>query len=376
MKKLLTLICLVALANVASAQVQKVKYSLEYNDKSCLFDVYVNIQEGKSKTVIHRAQLNSQVSIVAPAAAVVSVEDSYMPLVDNQQYRSDKAAAWEVTTSVNAPEAAPGKSFHSITPFVTPAAFYADIKEGDKIKIFSVSISPMVDCAADVKLFENDRDPLATSDGMKGADFRNGFTVGALHQSYNGNTEVVRPTAPSIDEILLTNTGIKANVTAGGSSCQGDLLYQWYNGTNLIKTGTQVPSLSTSQIASGKYKLVVTDELGCKVERNVAPDNGAAVIEQTIASNETASTELFTAVYPNPAKNYFNVELSGAEGKSVVAQMVATDGKVVMSNLLDSASREGNIYRVSLDGMATGAYNVNVVVDGKEVKSHRVIIVQ
>ncbi len=377
---------LLVVANMASAQVQKVKYSLEFNAETCLFDVFINIEEGKTKTTTHRAQFNSQISIVTPTSTIVSVEETYMPLVNNQQYRSGKAASWEVTTLLDAPAVSPNEAFHSITPFLTPAAFYMDLEEGQKVRLFSLGLYPMVDCAANVRLYDNTTDPRSNDNGMRGGDFRNGFTVGGIIQTYAGNNPVLSPEKPVIKGFSKDKKELKAEVEINEASfCQAKVSYEWMKSGEVIKSGKSAPFLTNSQIKTGKYSLVVTDALGCRAERTISLSRGVhtsekqLAVDHELAQREFKDTEVATSssIYPNPAKDYVNVVVYGVAGKSIVANIVNLDGKIVKADVISGNILEGeNQYKVSLSNLATGIYNVSIVVANEKAVNHKLIMVK
>ena len=76
----------------------------------------------------------------------------------------------------------PQNDFYSIIPRISPASQYNNLALGDTIKLFSLIISPIPDCANDIRLFENGVDPSSSDDGMNGGDFSNGFTIGGASQ--------------------------------------------------------------------------------------------------------------------------------------------------------------------------------------------------
>jgi len=398
----MTLFFVAATVLAMSAQVDKVSYSLEYNAEQCMFDVFLNVEAGKTKNTMHRVQLNSQISVVAPANTNINVEENFMPLVDNQTKQSDEAASWEVTSMLNAPEVTEHLSYHSITPYLNPAAFYGDLRAGDKVKLFTFSVEPFVNCAADVRLFDNESDPKSIDNGMRGANFENGFTIGAIHQSYIGNNEKVGPEAPIINTLHQKGREMIMDVEYNAvSSCQGQLNFEWKKGNQTIKTGPQAPSLTNSQIRTGDYKLVLTDGLGCTTEKvitiygdnniggqnsGLTADNGNIVVasenataqEQEHLSN-AASQEVETAVsmFPNPAKDYVNIDVAATPGKAVVANIVDAAGKVVKANVINTqmAGSEQS-FRVVISDLGTGLFNVNVTVGGEPATSKKLIIIE
>ena len=91
------------ITQIGYTQIQSVDYSLRYNSETCLFDCYLIVNEGNTKTTVSRAQFNSQVTIVVPVTSNVFVEESFMPLKDNQTLRSAEPVSWEITNELEQP---------------------------------------------------------------------------------------------------------------------------------------------------------------------------------------------------------------------------------------------------------------------------------
>jgi hypothetical protein len=89
--------------------------------------------------------------------------------------------------------AAPQSDFHSITPTLSPAAFYNNLTAGDSIRLFSLSISPVTNCGSGIYIYRNGIDPGSSAPGMGGGDFNNGFTMGSANQLYTGNITQLNP---------------------------------------------------------------------------------------------------------------------------------------------------------------------------------------
>ena len=239
----------------------------------------------------------------------------------------------------------------------------------------------MVNCASDVRLFDNVEDPKSSDPGMKGADFRNGFTVGAIHQSYAGNAEVKLPAKPEVTSMKMINGTLVATVNhEGAAACQGELNYAWYGYGQLIKEGVDAPSLTKSQIETGNYSLVITDELGCKVDRAIVLDGGALNNGGTLESEVTNVQEeiaLSSSVYPNPAKDFVNLFVSGAKGMLIKASILSADGKVLRANVVnENLLVDSEDYKITLEGLNTGIYHLSVTADGEQLDNHKVILVK
>ena len=400
MRNLISLFIIGLFTVTASAQLEQVSYSLEFNAEQCMFDVYMNVEKGNTNTTMHRVQLNSQISVIAPANANINVEETFMPLIDNQTKSSNTPASWEVTSMLNAPAVSSHLSYHSITPYLNPAAFYGDIKLGDKVKLFTFSVEPFLNCASDVRLFDNESDPTSLDEGMRGANFKNGFTIGGLHQSYTGNTEKVGPQKPAINVLHKKGREIVKDIEYSAvSSCQGALEFAWMKGDKVIKTGAEAPSLTNSQIRTGQYKLVLTDGLGCSTEEviTIYGDNATAGqtsgltvdkgnltsgidgAEGTVSESHGIADEVETLVnmFPNPAKEHVNIDVVAAIGQTVTANIVNGEGKVVKANIINTEmTSQEQTFRVTIAELNTGLYNVNVSIGGEFSATKKLIIIE
>ncbi len=167
-----------------NAQVKSVKYELKHNQQTGLFDCYLLIDEGNAISKRERLQFFSQISLVVPTNSIVKVEKTYMPLQNNQEYKGTTPIEWDLQKPLRAPSASPKMDFYSLVPVLSPSAFYNDIKQGDKILLFSVNVK--TDKLDDVRLYNTAIDPDATAIGMKGRDFTNGFCIGGAQNYYTG----------------------------------------------------------------------------------------------------------------------------------------------------------------------------------------------
>lgn len=388
-KNNILIIALLAVASGISAQVNAVKYSLKYNPETCLFDCYLNVEEGKTKMLRHRAQFNAQVTIVAPDGSYVAVRESYMPLKDNQEYRSDASIDWIETSLVDAPEAAKDLSFHSFTPTLAPTAFYNDLEAGAEVKLFSVVVDPMVDCASDVRLFDNTRDPNSSQPGMQGGDFTNGFTMGGLNQLYKGTGTLELPTGPAIENFQVTygkSLAVDFDVNEEGlSQCQKGTKVEWYGPNGLISTGTKAPKLSRADARSGEYTVRVVDALGCATEKTISLGSSAAGIGQELVggaegSSVTSTADIYessSAIYPNPANGFTNISITAQAGVKVTANLCDIEGRVVQSNIVNEVlSGNGTEAKVNLGAVSPGVYTIVIYNDGIQAASHKLLVIE
>ncbi len=176
----------ISLTSIAKshAQVKAVNYELQYNASTGMHDCYIIIKKGNAVTMRDRVQFNSQIAVLVPTGSSLEVSKTFMPLEDNQQYKGLKPIEWKVQKPLTGPSAAPKTDFYSITPNLFPSAFYNDLKEGDKIKLFSIKVG--TENYAGVRLYNKAIDPDANAIGMKGRDFNNSFSIGGPEEDYVG----------------------------------------------------------------------------------------------------------------------------------------------------------------------------------------------
>lgn len=188
MKKFFVLLfCLTTAA--AFGQVKKVDYLMKYNCETNKYDVSLMIKEGSATTIPHRAQFNSQISIVVPTGEAVVITNKYMPLQSNQDYTGTAPLDWGLGNPIFSPEAQPENDFYSVIPKLSPASFYNNMEEGDVVMLFSFIAGTTGQYNEDIRFFKNGIDPDDNDVGMGGGDFSNGFSIGGAEQLYNGNIE-------------------------------------------------------------------------------------------------------------------------------------------------------------------------------------------
>lgn len=127
---------------IVSGQVTGVKYFIKHNTKTNLYDCHLIITEGSATSTIHRTQFNAQYSIVAPSGSIMQIAERYFPLQDHQTYTGTKPCEWKIASVIRTPEVTPDKDYFGIVPTLGPSAQYDNIKAGDTIKIFSISVEP------------------------------------------------------------------------------------------------------------------------------------------------------------------------------------------------------------------------------------------
>ena len=369
------------ITQIGFSQIQSIDYSLRYNSETCLFDCYLIVNEGKTKSTVSRAQFNSQVTIVVPVTSNVFVEESFMPLKDNQTFRSAEPVSWEITNELEQPTELNDSRLVSISPILAPTAFYNDINQGDEIKLFSLKVNPIVNCAEGVRLYKNNIDPKSSGEGMMGADFSNGFTIGGVEQKYNGNSKSELPTAPRFEYIAKANKfGINFNAkNREGSLCQTSLSYEFYGPKGNIGDLDAYYSLVRSQRDQGEYRVVATDNLGCSAEHKFYPFGKKSKGEISVTrdmDSESLIEEFESSIFPNPAQDIINLTVSGKNGSQLNADIFNLDGKLVKSSVANLKLTGGEQTVKIPTGLAPGIYNMSLTIDNDEVVNHKVIIIK
>ncbi|MBK8700867.1 MAG: hypothetical protein IPN29_15530 [Saprospiraceae bacterium] len=188
MKNLFQILVAALFATLVSAdtfaQVTAVAYQLEKSKESGYYDCYLFISEGFATTTKQRIQFNSQVSLVVPKGTEIELVKSYMPIQDNQLYKGTTAMEWELAKPLLSPAPSPDHNFYAFRPVLFPSCFYNDLKQGDRVKLFTFKVTPSG--APSVRFFENEVDPGPDQPGMMGRDFSNGFCIGGTAQLFKG----------------------------------------------------------------------------------------------------------------------------------------------------------------------------------------------
>jgi len=373
MKNLFILAFVLVFGQAVKAQVSEVSYKLKYNQDNCLFDCYLVIEEGNALTTRDRAQFNSQISFVAPLETMVTVVESYMPIRDNQRLDGNVPTTWDIINIVDAPDALPESKVFSITPSIMPAAFYNELNEGDEVKLFSMSVSPMSDCASGFRLYKNESDPRSDADGMHRADFTNAFTMGGVEQKYDGKYEVIMPAAPVIDKVYFDEIEEKVQVSISqndASFCQEGLVMEFFKDGRMIGDYKDVYAMKASDFASGEYKLVVSDALGCQSEATFT------VGEQVATGTNDLNANFTSSIYPNPAHENVNLIVNGQRGSEIDVKISDINGSSILKSFgkfeLTGAEQEINLPT----GLTSGVYTLIVTNDNNEQITHKLFIVK
>lgn len=380
------------MGNISNAQIEDVSYKLKYNNETCFFDLYLKVNSGSATTPRERAQFNSQVSFILPEENTFYVEDSYLPLQRNQHKDSDIPTSWEMSNEIEDIESLPGNKLVSVAPFLNPAAFYNDLNEGDELRLFSFKSFPITDCGAGIRLFDNENDPTSAAPGMRGGDFRNGFTLGGASQKFTSNLPMEYPAGPTITSVSVNPVnGTQLSVEAlPAGDCQSIVSYE-VAGPNGKWSLDKFSEKNERSLEKGSYFLIATDEIGCKTEVQFDPftttsnnqlENGAVITseEETIEENteESSSYEgAFTSsIFPNPSKDVINLMVDGYEGTVVSGNIYDMSGNLVQKNVANF-TMNGEAQELKIQtGLNPGIYTLALTLNEGVVVNHKVLIIK
>jgi hypothetical protein len=260
-----TLFFLFILSGICSSQtIQSLDFFLKFDTTTCWYDFHIIILDGYAEGAGQRTQFNSQITILIPTGSTIAFADKYLPLQANQNYTGTLPMDWNFGPTVSNPASAPNIDFVSITPTLSPTSQYNNIYAGDTLKLFSVEVGGAPDCGEGIRLFINDVDPSSSDEGMDGADFSNGFTIGGFDQLYNSNVPEEGPLPPEILE-LIDNSGadIDINLETSSPSCQGSVEYAWTGPNGYTSTTEDVFISPTTSANFGTYEVIFQDSIGC-----------------------------------------------------------------------------------------------------------------
>ncbi|MEE9440288.1 MAG: hypothetical protein V3V14_14880 [Saprospiraceae bacterium] len=181
-----SLIVLLVVAGTVSlnGQVESVSFDVVQNDNTGNFDIFLVVEKGSAASVVERTQFNSQISFVASTGTDIDIVDLNMPLNWNQKFNGQKPMLWIETTKVIAPDVSPELDYFAVSCVMAPVSQYNDLLEGDKVRLFSVSVKNNLTAKPIFRLYKNGHDADSNAEGMGGGDFSIGFTIGGVRQKY------------------------------------------------------------------------------------------------------------------------------------------------------------------------------------------------
>jgi hypothetical protein len=357
------------------AQVSKVNYKVQFNEKTNLFDCYMIVKEGSATSARERAQFNAQFTLVVPNGSEVKMVESFMPIQNNQKLDGTTPMNWYIANQNFGPESDPLNDFVSIVPSLSPTSFYNNLAQEDEVKLFSVSITPIVDCGANVRLYEKDQDPGSGARGMSGGDYSNGFTMGSVEQLYVGSKKGITPSIDVIKDlkasVLKNKLMIESNLSLDEN--YGPYSYVWSGPNDFKAYNKEVSIYNPAFINEGAYVLEVSDNRGCKQMKTIEARINGVIGDN---SNESKIEETTVGVYPNPASGFFHLDILAKDGAAVSMELIDNKGGVVIQKSYGAKNKNNHINEVvSTQDLPTGLYNVAVNVDGK-ITSKQVIILK
>lgn len=312
------------LTQTGNAQITTLDYQIRYNTTTCRWDCFIVINGGSATSAVHRAQSNAQYSIVVPTGSTVSIAQNFNPIQNNQTYTGTTPMIWQKGSVVIAPAIEPQSDFHSIVPTLVPSSFFGNLFAGDTVRLFSLNINPMPNCASGIRIFRNGIDPPSSAPGMGGGDFSNGYTVGGTTQRYRANLPQRNPPPPVLSASTTCSSGVEIDLAATTSTCQTPMTYAWSGPNGYTGTSQDVAINPSSSLNNGFYTVTVTDSKGCTstttIEAISKPDAGNDIqgcpSSQYTLTGSDPNTGTWSALGANPPGA---VLTPGANGQASVS---------------------------------------------------------
>jgi len=245
-------------SSFSQAQVFGVKYYMEYNMSTCLYDCHIIVTEGSATHPVFRTQFNANYTIVVPTGAIPDIVENYLPIQGNHAYGGTVPSPWDFG-SISYDVQGLGLDYYPVNPSLSPAAQYNDINEGDTLKLFSISVSGNINCGSDVRFFKNGIDP-----NPSGQNFNSGFTIGGPSEDFQGIASEVYPILEIPDPTIDTSNGISIDLELNAPSCQTGLTYSWTGPNNYTSSEEDVLISPAGPSDYGLFTVTVEDDLGCQ----------------------------------------------------------------------------------------------------------------
>ena len=169
-------------------------------------------------------------------------------------------------------------------------------------------------------------------------------------------------------QLVATGTG---GVTSAPGVCDGTASVLASGGTWVYAYLWDDPSSQTNSIASnlcaGTYNVTVTDTTGSTTSVSVVVDEGVVILVEEATVNENS-----IQIYPNPARNWINLEYT-IKGKS-------NDAWFVLRNMLGAIKIKMKLYgssgkiKIPSRDHNQGIYFYSLIVDDKISETKKLII--
>lgn len=171
MKKIQMIVAFLSIGSATIAQ-KTLELTVRYNTDVDKYEVYA--RPNFTERNFHLGP--SQITLVVPSA----VSDEKLRI-----FNSD-GGSWEDNSIVYAPAANAQSDYHGISTLGAKT----DLSEGQESLLFYFSLPKGIN-AADVRLFENGKDPNSSAPGMKGGDFSNSLNDALSDEVYLKNYKKV-----------------------------------------------------------------------------------------------------------------------------------------------------------------------------------------
>lgn len=179
------------------------------------------------------------------------------------------------------------------------------------------------------------------------------------------------PDSSGAYSIIIVNTSIGNGLTylwtfGDGSSSTQAYPYHQYSGPGTYQVCVTVTSANSSCTDTYCDTLVVVNKINAPFTINVIAD-GSTVVDPT----DGASTEV--TLYPNPARDFFQVELALDEAAQVKVNLLDLSGKLVATENAGNLGAGTQRLRIATQDLPAGMYLARVQA-GDHVTTHKVMI--
>lgn len=276
MKKSILFLALLFISSIAFSQVTIIYYDLEYNETTDLFDCNMVVEGETATSAAERLQYGAQFSIVVATGTTVTLEESYLPIYNNETYTGTVPMNWSIENIEVDPPELPGFDIIGIVPDLSgPPAHYNNLSCCDPVTLFSLSAVGDNICSLSLRIFDNNNDPTSFPSGY---NFTNSMMIGGTDEDYTGNK-------------INFNTWEEVDITIpGGEICEGECFtlvptfncifpgmeYQW-------STGETTETITVCPTYSQNYYMNLSGTVfgGYEIEVPVFVDEGINTGEQT-----------------------------------------------------------------------------------------------
>lgn len=159
------------------------------------------------------------------------------------------------------------------------------------------------------------------------------------------------------DCVPIVSEGAVTNDTDDSGMGAIDLTINSGNGPYTFEWSNSETTEDISDLTSGDYMVTITDANGCSTTASFFVDNTTAI--ENIEVLETL------AVYPNPTKGLFSVDIQMEQRADVRLNIFNSIGQQIYS--LPTESVQNRNYVIDLAEKATGIYTVQLIIDGETI---------